>query len=727
MQVWLRAMCPERYDDVYPYLGHLASLPLGEELEATLRGLGERGLKSYTYRAVETLIESAARGRPQVVVGEDLHWADPTSLELLERLLSLTDRVPLLFTCVLRPLTRHGCWRIVEAAARDYPHRHTDLRLAPLSKADSAKLVRNLLHIEALPSELRERILDHAEGNPFYVEEIIRSLIDSGAIVQDEDTGHWQATWEVADVSLPDTLHGVLMARIDRLQEETKRVLQLASVIGRVFFYRVLAEIAQEERELGARLLALQREQLIRERARVPELEYVFKHELTREAAYNGLLKKERLVYHRQVAKALERLFPDRIEEQLGLLAYHWERAGETEQAIAYLRRAGEQARKQFANAEAVDHLGRALDLIRVARLRQEEADILCRLGSLYHDQGEYVKARSCCEQALCISRQIGHRSGEGNALRRLGTICERLGDFTKARSCHTQALSVYRELNDKVAQSSPLLHLSFVARRQGDYAEAQAYLEEALSIFQETEDRRGEGIVLATLGSISRDLGSYDEARVFYQQALCIQREIGDLRSEGIQLYNLGQLYHQLGNDDTAWGYSHQALLIAQEVVDRNFEAEVWTSLGHSLVGLGRLAEAADVYRLALGIRQESDQPHLIAESLCELIRISLAEGDTVWAKDHVEQVLECLGINPFLQGADQPFQVYVTCYHGLRANNDPRAQEVLSTAHRLLHERADKITDEGMRRSFLENVAAHREIVEAYAQATSTHGDPL
>jgi predicted ATPase len=129
----------------------------------------------------------------------------------------------------------------------------------------------------------------------------------------------------------------------------------MAAVIGRIFLYRVLAAIAEEERELDQRLLTLQREGMIRERARVPELEYIFKHQLTREAAYSGLLKKERRVFHRQVAEALEQLFPDRIEEQVELLAYHWEQAGETEKAINYLLQAGDRARRLGASLEAVD------------------------------------------------------------------------------------------------------------------------------------------------------------------------------------------------------------------------------------------------------------------------------------------------------------------------------------------------------------------------------------
>jgi len=225
---------------------------------------------------VETLLGSAAAVRPLVVVCEDLHWADPSSLELLEHLLALTDRSSLLFLCVFRPVREHPCWALRERIAAEAGYRHADLRLSSLTTAESQSLVSNLLWIDELPPVLKGRILDRAEGNPFYLEEILRSLIDQGAIVQDPASGHWQATVEVERIRIPDTLEGVLVARIDRLEEETRRVLQLASVIGRIFLYRVLAEIAaasaaaHEQLQLEQRLGALQREDLIRERARRP-------------------------------------------------------------------------------------------------------------------------------------------------------------------------------------------------------------------------------------------------------------------------------------------------------------------------------------------------------------------------------------------------------------------------------------------------------------------------
>ena len=404
----VHALCPERVDDVYPYLGWLMSLPLTTEEETLLQGLEGKKLKANTFHAVETLIECAATERPLVLVCEDLHWADPTSIELLEQLLALTDHTPLLFLDVFRPERERGCWRIKETAARLYRHRHTDLWLDPLTASESETLVGNLLEVEKLPQKLKWRILSHAEGNPFYVEEIIRSLMDSGAIVHDELTGRWQATRDVADMAIPDTLQGVLMARIDQLQEEAKRVLQLASVIGRIFLYRVLAAVAREERELDEHLITLQREEMIRERARVPELEYIFKHELTREAAYNGLLKKQRRVFHRQVAEMLEQLFPDRIEEQTGLLAHHWERAEEAERATAYLLRAGDQARMVYAHEEAIDYYQRALAFLREQGEHERAARTLMKLGLTYHTAFDFKAARQAYDEGFALWRRAG-------------------------------------------------------------------------------------------------------------------------------------------------------------------------------------------------------------------------------------------------------------------------------------------------------------------------------
>ncbi len=397
--LWERAqtLCPDSAERYLPYLARLLSLPLDAETAARLRDLDGQELKANTFAAVEAFLACAAGECPLAIVLEDLHWADPTSLELLERLLALTDRASLLFLCVFRPQPEHGSWHIREIAAGTYPHRHTDLRLRPLSNADSETLLGNLLDTRTLPAAFRDRVLRHAEGNPFYVEEILRALIGSAALVQD-DAGRWQLTQDVDDLPIPETLQGVLLARIDRLHEDTKRILQMAAVIGRTFLYRLLDAMAAQQKELDAHLITLQREQMIRERARIPELEYIFKHHLTQEAAYNGLLKQERRNLHRQVAGALERLFPERLEELAGLLAYHWEQAADAAKAAYYLLHAGDQARLAYTHAEAADYYRRALAFQEKQEDLEPAARTWMKLGLTCQTTGDFSRARAAFE-----------------------------------------------------------------------------------------------------------------------------------------------------------------------------------------------------------------------------------------------------------------------------------------------------------------------------------------
>ena len=195
----------------------------------------------------------------------------------------------------------------------------------------------------------------------------------------------------------------MIAARIDRLHGDTRHVLQLASVIGRIFLYQVLAALAEEERDLDGKLVTLQREELIRERARIPELEYIFKHELTREAAYNGILKRQRKLFHRQVAEALEQLFPDRLDEQAGLLAYHWELAGEVDQAVGYLVRAGDRARLAYATGEAEDFYNRAVHLLEQQGAPHRLARVLMKLGAAYHSAFDFERSRQAYDRAFAL------------------------------------------------------------------------------------------------------------------------------------------------------------------------------------------------------------------------------------------------------------------------------------------------------------------------------------
>ncbi len=299
--------------------------------------------------------------------------------------------------------------------------------------------------------------------------------------------------------------------------------------------------------------------------------------------------------------------------------------------------------------------------------------------------------------------------------MRILGNTVYRLDDYVGARGFQEQALGIYRDIGDRQGESHALSNLGVFAEDLGNYVQAQVSYEQALSIWREIGFRQGESVILTNLGYICHHEGMYAEAKVFYEQAWQTSREIGFRMGEGWGPVTLALLSHHQGDNETALVYSRQALRIAEEIGDRENQGFALVHLGHSQAGLGRWAEAGDAYRRALTLRQELGQHNLALETQAGLARVSLTQGDLLQARKHVQPILEHLETG-WLDGTDEPFRVYLTCYQVLLASNDSRATELLCTAYRLLQGQAEKIQDEALRRSFLGNVAAHHEIVETY-----------
>lgn len=378
----------EQADEVLPYLGHLLGITLDPELSEWLRQLDGKALKHQTLLTVSRYFQQLAQRQPTVIVLDDLQWVDPSSLEALEQVLQITDRAPLMLIILSRPEREHKSWGLKLNAETNFAHRYTEIYLKPLSKTDQNKMINGLLAAVDLPNAIRHVILERAEGNPFYLEEIVRSLVEQGAFLpvgEEKASISAQPVKQLSDISIPDTLQGLLLARIDRLQDDVRNTLQLASVIGKSFLYLLLKSILNQKVPLEQHLSHLQRVDLIREKTRLPELEYMFKHSLTQEAAYNSLLLERRREFHLRIGEALEQLFADRKEQYLGLLAHHFDHAHSTEKAVHYYTQAGKQAARLTANQEAISYFNHALvslkDLPPSDQRDQMELDLQLSLG----------------------------------------------------------------------------------------------------------------------------------------------------------------------------------------------------------------------------------------------------------------------------------------------------------------------------------------------------------
>ena len=363
-------LASDRYglpDTDLPFLEVLLSVESNTTLQAVANLEGD-ALAEHISKATRDYVSGLAQLRPTVMVFDDLHWADTASLDLLLNAAELVENHPLLIICLMRPDKAAPSWSALERARNKLGTRYTNIVLEPLDAEHSRELLGNLLYIEDLPESVRDLILQKSEGNPFFVEEVIRTLIDSRHIVRENN--HWRATQEIVDVTIPDTLTCVLSARIDRLPGNTKRVAQTAAVLGRIFAHRALTTVCAQappnERieDAEPHLNALTYEELVRERVHDPELEYIFKHALTQEAAYELLLIRRRKELHRRAGEVLEELYPEQRGELASALAHHFRQGEEWQRAAEYSMRAGAQAVKVYALNEALEHYEHAYEAL---------------------------------------------------------------------------------------------------------------------------------------------------------------------------------------------------------------------------------------------------------------------------------------------------------------------------------------------------------------------------
>ncbi len=838
----IAAFCPGQVDAVYPYLARLLALPVDAATAAQLDSLVAAGLlQSAIFRAVTDLLTRVAEAQPLVLVLEDLHWADEASLALIERLLPLTDQMSLLILTGFRPARDRGCWRVREIAERDYGHRHIDIRLVPLSVEDRTTLVRQLLAVgeREVPEQVVDTVARRAEGNPFFTAELVRSLLDQGTMAD----------------TMPFTVRGVLMARIDRLPVAARQVLQLAAVVGRTFRYQVLADIVLGEEEtpgvnvLDAALLELVRAQLIHEEARVPEpaallrgeRTYTFEHQLTLEAAYGGLLHSKRRVLHQRVAETLERLYPEQVDVRLGLLAHHWEQAGDVERAVEYLSRAGKQAAAQYANDAALDYFTRALALIpeadeesrfdlllareRIHHLRgdreaqtqdldaleaaatdlgdvRKQAEVAVRraeqaalthhvemagkaawtaaqlahaIGDLYLESLAYLRlAQARADPGIASVEALEHlqraldlaQSGklerlEAEILYEMAVILGR-EHRPEARDLVRRALAFYRGVGDRAGEGWVLNAMALIHGAFGEYAEAREVGLQVLTIMREVGNRRGEGFRRMALGYSTACLGLYSEALDHLKAARVLCHEVGEVVYESRALVTMGFVFDLLGDYERAlstlrealafpvgragvvnrtWGLVQAGLVLlhegkaedartyAQRAIDfldgvGDIAAHGWlpynraiahTVIGHALAELGDGEGAIRAYKAGLAVQRMAGPPGVDAELRAGLARVHLRREEMDAALAEVEQILSYLETG-HLQGTEEPSRVYLICYQVLDAARDPRVPEVLAEAYGILEQRAAAIDDEDLRRSYLGNVEANREIVAAW-----------
>lgn len=583
----------------YPYLASLLTLPLEDSMVERVKHLGAEGLQRQIFLAVRNWVESLAKRSPFLLIFGDMHWADTASLNLLKYCLPLCDSEPIVFLAVFRPDRTSPVWSFNHYVETEFPHRLIDIELPALNELESRELIAQMIGPKTLSAETSALVIKKVEGNPYFIKEILQSLISQGAVAQDPKSGLWRETRQVTTLDLPGSLQSLLLERIDRLSIEERRTLQAAAVIGPVFWRNVLQTLLGDNNHLQASLTGLQRAQFVHERSQLPELgmEYSFTSSLVRDIAYESLLSSQRTGYHLQTAEQLEELFSeDALEKHGGLIAYHYRRGGNPNKELFYTLQAAEQARKVYANAEAIRHYTRALELLdrlesgvsrkeRLYAIHSQRFEVLIGRSELLYLQGDIEAGRADGRALLPLARQMADDPAwliDALLVQPEITSPENQGELDQGLAMAEEALSLAEKLGDPHRTINSLIQLTGLLAFRKDRRWEETG-ERALQLVRQLGDQRLEALILLGIGS-AYGMDNLERSKQYLEAALPICQKLDDRQTEmnllfalSAQLERNGDYYHQMVDCE------QKRRRIAQKVGDRLTE-------GHASMFCGQI-----------------------------------------------------------------------------------------------------------------------------------------
>ncbi|MDW8276540.1 MAG: tetratricopeptide repeat protein [Anaerolineales bacterium] len=590
---------------------HIIGQLVGFDFSASpyLRGILQdpKQLRSLGLNTLTRFFVTAAETYPVVLITDDIHWADRGSLDALLYLCAhVPASTPFLVISTARPalFERIPDWGLGLTAARK-------LELRPLQTEESQALVTQILQKTShIPPALRDLIVNGAEGNPFYLEELVKMLIDNHVIRPGEET--WQIDMtRLHTAVIPPTLSGVLQARLDRLGLLERASLQRASVVGRVFWDSALKALSPEAEaeptQLEESLAALRAKELI---FQSPDStfdgtqEYAFKHALLRDVTYETVLKRHRQQYHALVADWLSKASGERRGEYLSVIAEHYEKAGDHDRAVAVLLEAGERALNLSAFDEAFRFFQRALNLLHPRQTR-DLAHVHLKIGEAFYRAGEFVDSVKSTEKALSLARQLSTSILLAACLAQLGQIYAEMGNYLEAETTLRQALPMARAagIPARPTLARILYGLGNVYWRLGQPEQARTFCAESRDLARQIGDTHTLLLALNRLGVVMGTLGDAPTEEELYREALSLAVSVGNRERAAVALNNLGALADERGDLPQAQRYYLQAIEMAREIGAQQSLALYLINLGHSEIRLGQFQEATEHLREGLAL----------------------------------------------------------------------------------------------------------------------------
>jgi class 3 adenylate cyclase/tetratricopeptide (TPR) repeat protein len=619
--------------DVIPYVGQLYSLSNPETND-----ISPEYWKSRLQMAVLTILSALADKAPTVFFLEDLHWADPSFVELLRRA-CLEMRQPAIVLCAYRPTFSLFTGHQVSNIGENYH----DIQLQNLSLSVAQNMLASLLKTETIPPDLKRWVNNKAEGNPFYLEELVNSLIETETLVR--DNGSWKLNRSLIESDIPSSLHGLISGRLDRLEKQTKRILQEASVIGRDFLYEILKRITELEERIDGELGHLERLDLIRTRSLQPDLEYMFKHALTQEIVYNGLLKKQRREIHEQIARVMENVFQDRLSELYETLAFHFARGQSTTKAVDYLVKAGEKSLARYAVEEAHQYFKKAYDILASKEEMSEEEkiiliDILNSWGYAYYYLGENNEFVDLFRTNQILVESLDDKARAGMFYVWLGVALFMAGKSKDSYEYLSKGLEFGENAGHQKVVGYACTWLTWACAELGLFAEGMDFGERAQKIAESfTSDQY---LFFKSLGGLCYiNFCKGDTNRIFEgaKRLLEYGERNANNRSKVFGHWMEGFGHIAAGGMKSSQKSSEKAIEVALDPAYAQFPK---STLGMAYFFCGQLQQAENVFQSSLNLCEKHGLGQMSVISQTFLAPILIAKGDMKQGTELLEKAQE-------------------------------------------------------------------------------------
>ncbi len=643
--------------DIFPYLEYLL---LGDQIEKTtaerLSLLDSGQLRQMIFLAVRDLLIAEANRLPLLIILEDLHWADDASLHLLDYLVGLVRDAPLVIYGITRPIQDSILATIVSKAQVQMGDFFSRIVLQGLSPEQCDCLLTELLTFADLPRDIRQQILEKSAGIPFYLEEILRMLIDQGVIRYEEGCWRVDDASDINTLGVPDTLQGLILARFDRLEPFHRKVLQAASVIGRKFDLHLLAEvlaIPTIETLLPIMDHLVERAFIIPQSTEKSK-EYLFRHVLTSDAVYSTLLRKDRNELHGRVAEAIENLHAHQLESYIEVLAAHYMRSPNLERALHYLILAGQKSARGYMHNQARQHYEEALKLLpQVNYTIEQYLQVHQGLGDILVFIGDYSEARRFYQSALEMiefSDDCRYFENIATLYRKIGITHERQGEYEQA----LMRLDMGLRWLERVPGSNPVERAriyndeGWIHFLRGDFDKAKQLLTEALTMVEKSSQYDVIASIHNRLGAVAYHQRSYDLAATHVQKSLVLRETIGDLAGVARLYNNLGLLELMRGDLQDAEANFRQGISLLERMGDAEGITLSYINLGLVLFDRGNLDEAVLCLEKSLDVAEQIGHRFYRGLALMYLGRLKTAEGSFSQAETLLiesVQIMEELG----------------------------------------------------------------------------------